>query len=102
MRNVGATVPISRRRHSVPHGRPRGLPRSAGPDWETPMRNTVLAISISLRERVSIRETLSPLDEPSTFREKRKGGGRSGGSARRDAADPPPAPSGRQGYRLSW
>ena len=64
------------------------------------MRNGVLAISISLRERVSIRETLSPLDEPSTFREKRKGGGRSGGSARRDAADPPPAPLGRRGYRL--
>ena len=64
------------------------------------MRNRVLAISISLRERVSIRETLSPLDEPSTFREKRKGGGRSGGSARRDAADPPPAPLGRRSYRL--
>jgi len=64
------------------------------------MRNTVLAISISLRERVSIRETLSPLDEPSIFREKAKGGGRSGGSARRNAADPPPAPLWRRGYRL--
>nr|DAN36484.1 MAG TPA: hypothetical protein [Bacteriophage sp.] len=65
------------------------------------MRNTVLSISISLRERVSIRETLSPLDEPSTFREKRKGGGRSGGSARRDAADPPPAPLGRRAIAYS-
>lgn len=55
---------------------------------------------ISLRERVSIRETLSPLDEPSIFREKAKGGGRSGGSARRDAADPPPAPLWRRGYHL--
>nr|DAW72584.1 MAG TPA: hypothetical protein [Caudoviricetes sp.] len=45
MRNVEATAPISRRRHSVPHGRSRGLPRTAGPDWETPMRNRVLAIS---------------------------------------------------------
>mgnify|MGYP000845156508 FL=1 len=65
------------------------------------MRNGVLAISISLRERVSIRETLSPLDEPSTFREKLKGGGRTGGSARRDAADPPPAPLGRRAIAYS-
>ena len=49
---------------------------------------------ISLRERVSIRETLSPLDEPSIFREKAKGGGRSGVAARRDAAATPPAPCG--------
>ena len=55
---------------------------------------------ISLRERVSIRETLSPLDEPSIFREKAKGGGRSGVAARRDAAATPPAPLWRRGYRL--
>ena len=46
---------------------------------------------ISLRERVSIRETLSPLDEPSTSREKRKWEGDREG---------PPAPLWRRGYRL--
>ena len=55
---------------------------------------------ISLRERVSIRETLSPLDEPSIFREKARWRRRSGGSARRDAADPPLVASGGRGYRL--
>ena len=52
---------------------------------------------ISLRERVSIRETLSPLDEPSIFREKARRRRRSGGSARRGAADPPPGASGGTG-----
>ena len=55
---------------------------------------------ISLRERVSIRETLSPLDEPSIFREKARWRRRSGGSARRDAADPPIVASWGRGYRL--
>nr|DAS34430.1 MAG TPA: hypothetical protein [Caudoviricetes sp.] len=45
MRNTATIAPISVRRQSVPHGRSRGLPRSGGPDWETPMRNCVLAIS---------------------------------------------------------
>nr|DAV84357.1 MAG TPA: hypothetical protein [Bacteriophage sp.] len=45
MRNTKTTATISRRRQSVPHGRSRGLPRCGGPDWETPMRNTLLAIS---------------------------------------------------------
>ena len=55
---------------------------------------------ISLRERVSIRETLSPLDEPSSFREKARWRRRSGGSARRGAADPPLVASWGRGYRL--
>lgn len=55
---------------------------------------------ISLRERVSIRETLSPLDEPSIFREKRKGEGDREGppAAMRRTLRPPPWGDGAIAY----
>lgn len=65
------------------------------------MRNGVLAISISLRERVSIRETLSPLDEPSTHLEKSEKveGDRAGPpAAMRRTRRPPPWGDGAIAY----
>nr|DAV47083.1 MAG TPA: hypothetical protein [Caudoviricetes sp.] len=56
---------------------------------------------ISLRERVSIRETLSPLDEPSTFREKRKGRRAIGRVRPPRCGGPSARPLGETGYRLS-